>query len=57
MILKNAYGKTTLSAAAFVLMALSMIINVSGNKVSGKSSQFLAVAKIAGIIVFAIGGL
>jgi amino acid transporter len=97
MILMKAYGKTTLTAAASVLMALSMIINeslvartfgsytmqlfnvkegslwvpvlgvallilafiinVSGNKVIGKSSQFMALVKIAGIIVFAIGGL
>jgi len=97
MILMKAYGKTTLTAAASVLMALSMIINeslvartfgsytlqlfdvgdkeiwapalgvgllilayiinVSGNKVISKSSQFMAVVKIAGIIVFAIGGL
>jgi len=97
MILMKAYGKTTLTAAASVLMALSMIINeslvartfgsytlqlfdsnnkgilapilgvallilayiinASGNKVIDKSSQFMAVAKIAGIIVFAIGGL
>lgn len=97
MILMKAYGKTTLTAAASVLMALSMIINeslvartfgsytlqlfevsnkgiwipalgvgllvlayiinISGNKVIGKSSQFMAFAKIAGIIVFAIGGL
>ncbi len=96
-ILMKAYGKTTLAAAASVLMALSMIINeslvartfgsytmqlfkagksslwvpalgvallivayiinVSGNKIIGKSSQFMAFVKIAGIIVFAIGGL
>jgi amino acid transporter len=97
MILMKAYGKTTLTAAASVLMALSMIINeslvartfgsytlqlfevaenplwvpalgvallivayiinVSGNKVIEKTSQLMAVIKIAGIIVFAIGGL
>jgi len=97
MILMKAYGKTTLTAAASVLMALSMIINeslvartfgtytlqlfdltnkelwvpvlgvallilayiinVSGNKVIGKTSQFMAVIKVVGIIVFAIGGL
>jgi len=97
MILMKAYGKTTLTAAASVLMALSMIINeslvartfgsytlqlfdveknslwvpalgvallilayiinVSGNKVIGKTSQLMAFIKIAGIIVFAIGGL
>lgn len=97
MILMKAYGKTTITAAASVLMALSMvineslvartfgsyslqlfnvednslwepalgvtllifayIINISGNRVIGKTSQFMAVIKIAGIIVFAIGGL
>jgi amino acid transporter len=97
MILMKAYGKTTLTAAASVLMALSMIINeslvartfgsytlqlfdveknslwvpalgvallilayiinVSGNKIIGKTSQFMAIVKIIGIIVFAIGGL
>ena len=97
MILMKAYGKTTITAAASVLMALSMIINeslvartfgsytlqlfdlennslwvpalgvallivaylinLSGNKVIGKASQFTSFIKIAGIIVFAIGGL
>lgn len=97
MILMKAYGKTTLTAAASLLMALSMvineslvartfgsytlelfdmghkdlwvpalgvallitayIINVSGNKVIGKTSQFMAFIKIAGILIFAIGGL
>lgn len=97
MILIKAYGKTALTAAASVLMALSMIINeslvartfgsytmqlfdvestslwvptlgvalliiayiinISGNKVIGKTSQFMAFVKIAGIIVFAMGGL
>lgn len=97
MILVKAYGKTTLTAAASVLMALSMvineslvartfgsytmqifnvgensiwipalgvgllilayIINISGNKIIGKTSQFMAFIKIAGIMIFAIGGL
>jgi len=97
MILMKAYGKTTLTAAASALMALSMIINeslvartfgtyslqlfdveknsmwvpilgvallilayiinVSGNKIIGKTYQFMALIKILGIIVFAIGGL
>lgn len=97
MILTKAYGKTTMTAAASVLMALSMvineslvartfgsytlqlfdisnkdlwipalgvallilayIINVSGNKVIGKTSQFMAFIKIGGILIFAIGGL
>lgn len=96
-ILMKSYGKTTLTAAASVLMALSMviseslvartfgsytlllfdvsnkniwipglgvsllivayIINISGNKVIGKSSQFMAFVKIVGLIVFALGGL
>ncbi len=97
MILMKAYGKTTLTASASVLMALSMVINESlvartfgsytlqlfdlennalwvpalgvallifaytinmlGNKVIGKTSQVMAFIKIAGIIVFAVGGL
>lgn len=97
MILMKAYGKSTLTAAASVLMALSMVINeslvartfgshtlqlfdieknsiwvptlgvallilayivnVSGNKVIGKTSQFMAIVKIAGIVVFAAGAL
>jgi len=97
MILMKAYGKSTVTAAASVLMALSMIINeslvartfgsyslqlfdveknsmwepalgvallilayiinVSGNKIIGKTSQVMAFVKTAGIIVFAIGGL
>lgn len=97
MILTKAYGKTTITAAAAVLMALSMIINeslvartfgsytlqlfnvddtsfwapalgvallifayiinLSGNKIIGKTSQLMAFVKIAGIIVFALGGL
>lgn len=97
MILMKAYGKTTLTAAASLLMALSMvineslvartfgsytlqlfnveenslwaptlgvtllifayIINVSGNKIIGRTSQFMAVIKIIGIMVFAVGGL
>ncbi|RAI95144.1 APC family permease [Algoriphagus yeomjeoni] len=97
MILTKAYGKTTITAAASVLMALSMvineslvartfgsytlqlfdvekdsiwvpglgvallilayIINVAGNKVIGKTSQFMAFVKIVGILIFALGGL
>jgi amino acid transporter len=97
MILMKAYGKTTITAGAALLMALSMVINeslvartfgsytlqlfniedtslwepalgvallifaylinVSGNKVIGKASQFTSFIKIAGIIVFAIGAL
>ncbi len=97
MILMKAYGKTTLTASASVLMALSMIINeslvartfgsyslqlfdiddasiwgptlgvallilayiinVSGNKIIGRTSQFMAVIKILGVVVFAIGAL
>ncbi|TVZ28310.1 amino acid transporter [Gillisia sp. Hel_I_86] len=97
MILMKAYGKTTITAAASVLMALSMIINESlvartfgsytmqlfdvkkdsiwvpilgvsllivaftinvlGNKVIGSTSKIMAIIKIAGICIFAIGGI
>jgi amino acid transporter len=97
MILKKAYGKTTITASASLLMALSMIINeslvartfgtytmqlfgadsqdfwvpvlgvlllvvafvvnISGNKLLGKSSQVMAFLKIMGIMVFAVAGL
>lgn len=97
MILIKAYGKTTITAGASLLMALSMVINeslvartfgtytlqlldinnkdlwtpalgvallvlayivnVSGTKVIGKSSQFMSFLKIVGILVFAVGGL
>jgi len=97
MILMKAYGKSTITAAASVLMALSMIINeslvartfgsytlqlfdgeqnsfwvpvlgvalllfaffinLSGNKIIGKTSQLMAFVKIGGILIFALGGL
>ncbi|MBL1232509.1 MAG: APC family permease [Vicingaceae bacterium] len=95
--LKKAYGPSTLTAAASLLMAFSMvigeslvartfgsytlqlfdvtnsglwisvlgvlllvvafIINISGNKVIGQSSLLMAIIKIGGLAVFAIGGL
>lgn len=97
MILKKAYGKSTITASASLLMALSMVINeslvartfgsytlqlftvgnkalwipilgvallitaflinISGNKLIGKSSMFMSFIKIAGIVIFAIGAL
>ncbi|WP_144606359.1 APC family permease [Algoriphagus algorifonticola] len=97
MILKKAYGKSTITGSASLLMALSMVINeslvartfgsytlqlfevenkelwipilgvallicallinISGNKLIGKSSQFMSFIKIIGILVFAIGAL
>lgn len=97
MILKKAYGKSTITASASLLMALSMVINeslvartfgsytlqlfavdnkafwipilgvallivaflinISGNKLIGKSSQVMSFIKIAGIVIFAIGAL
>lgn len=39
------------------LLVLAYIINTTGNKVIGKSAQAMAILKIAGIAVFAIGGL
>lgn len=97
MILKKAYGKSTITASASLLMALSMVINeslvartfgsytlqlfdvenkalwipvlgvgllivaflinISGNKLIGKTSQVMSFVKIAGIVIFAIGAL
>jgi amino acid transporter len=97
MILKKAYGKTTVTAAASLLMAFSMVINeslvartfgtytlqlfdventtllvpilavaliiiaflvnISGNKFIEKSSLVMAILKIGGIVIFALGGL
>lgn len=97
MILKKAYGTTTVTAWAALLMAFSMIINeslvartfgtytlqlfeaghkdiwvpvlavlliivatlvnISGNKLIGKTSMVMAAVKIGGIAIFAIGGL
>lgn len=97
MILKKAYGTTTVTAWAALLMAFSMIINeslvartfgtytlqlfdvghkdvwvpalavlliivatlvnISGNKLIGKTSMIMAAVKIGGIALFAIGGL
>jgi len=39
------------------LLILAYIINISGNKIIGKTSQFMAIVKIVGILVFALGGL
>ncbi len=97
MILKKAYGTTTITGGAALLMAITMviaeslvartfgsytlqlfqtkhpgiweaalgvgllvlayIINTTGNKVIGRSAQAMAILKIAGIAIFAIGGL
>ncbi|WP_422008007.1 APC family permease [Roseivirga pacifica] len=97
MILKKAYGKTTVTATASLLMAFSMIINeslvartfgtytlqlfdvenstllvpilavaliviaflvnISGNNFIGKTSLAMAILKIGGIVIFALGGL
>ncbi|MGV9012533.1 MAG: APC family permease [Flavobacteriales bacterium] len=97
MILKKAYGTTTITGAAALLMAITMIIaeslvartfgsytlqlfrtdhpatweaglgvgllvlayiiNTTNNQIIGRSAQAMAILKIAGIAVFAIGGL
>lgn len=44
-------------ALGVTLLILAYIINISGNKVIGKTAQFMAFIKTAGLIVFAIGGL
>tara|TARA_R110000868_G_scaffold213709_2_gene463834 strand:+ start:26131 stop:27423 length:1293 start_codon:yes stop_codon:yes gene_type:complete len=40
-----------------VLLITAFLINISGNKVIGKSSLVMAILKIGGIAIFAIGGL
>ncbi len=40
-----------------VLLITSFLINISGNNVIGKSSLVMAILKIGGISIFAIGGL
>ncbi len=97
MILQKAYGKSTITASAALLMALSMVINeslvartfgsytlqlfeleneavwvpvlgvalliaafvinISGNKLIGRSAQIMSFIKIAGIVIFALGAL
>ncbi len=97
MILEKAYGTTTITGSAALLMAITMviaeslvartfgsytlqlfqtkhpgiweaglgvgllviayIINTKGNRIIGRSAQAMALLKITGIAVFAIGGL
>ncbi|MFD0863954.1 APC family permease [Sungkyunkwania multivorans] len=40
-----------------VLLVVAFLINILGNKVIGKSSLVMAILKIGGIAIFAIGGL
>ncbi len=40
-----------------LLLVVAFIINISGNKVIGRSSMIMAVIKIGGLAIFAIGGL
>jgi amino acid transporter len=40
-----------------LLLIVAFVINISGNKVIGKSSLVMAILKIGGIAIFAIGGL
>jgi amino acid transporter len=40
-----------------LLLVVAFIINVSGNKVIGRSSLIMAIIKIGGLAIFAIGGL
>lgn len=39
------------------LLVGAFLINISGNKIIGKSSQFMSFIKIIGIVIFAIGAL
>ena len=40
-----------------VLLVVAFLINISGNNIIGKSSLVMAILKIGGIAIFAIGGL
>ncbi|NEN23813.1 APC family permease [Cryomorpha ignava] len=40
-----------------LLLVVAFLVNISGNKVIGRSSLILAVIKIGGLAIFAIGGL
>ena len=70
MILKKSYGPTTVTGAAALMMAFSMIINESlvartfgtytlqlfdiGNKIIGAISTITAILKIGGILIFSL---
>lgn len=40
-----------------LLLVVAFLVNISGNKVIGRSSLMMAVIKIGGLAIFAIGGL
>lgn len=40
-----------------VLLVVAFLVNISGNNIIGKSSLVMAILKIGGIAIFAIGGL
>jgi len=40
-----------------ILLVIAFLINISGNNIIGKSSLVMAILKIGGIAIFAIGGL
>lgn len=40
-----------------VLLVVAFLINIAGNKVIGSSSLAMAIIKIGGLVIFAIGGL
>lgn len=40
-----------------LLLLVAFVINISGNKLIGRSALIMAVIKIGGLVVFAIGGL
>ena len=46
-----------ISVLGVLLLVVAFIINISGNKVIGQSSLLMAIIKIGGLAVFAIGGL
>ena len=46
-----------ISVLGVLLLVVAFIINISGNKVIGQSSLLMAIIKIGGLAIFAIGGL
>lgn len=46
-----------ISVLGVLLLIVAFIINISGNKVIGQSSLMMAIIKIGGLAIFAIGGL
>lgn len=51
------HSKIWVPVLGVLLLIVAYVINISGNKVIGKTSQFMSVIKIIGILIFAAGGI